>query len=824
MPPEQLWIHRPLALVAALLFLDLSAWVEIRAGDLELAHRIDVIVASKYLGPEIPLADDYEFQRRVYLDLIGRGPKATETERFLEQVASVQVGSVAARDRLIDDLLSGDEFTRYYAKVLEVMFTERREAISPLLFRSLIRQWLEDKRPLNELCTEILASDGTGEHLGAAASFIVNRNAEPNLVTRDIGRIFFGRDVQCAQCHDHPLVDEYEQSEYFGILSFVNRTYLFKDEKRGGALLLGEKGEGTLEFASVFRPQDGKSTAVPLLPSDMAMDTEPDFVDNLDAYVVAPDKDKRAVPRYSRRQQLAVLATHRENESFNRNLANRLWANMMGKGIVHPVDMHHLANPPISAELLSLLADALVAGNYDLREFLRQIARSKTYQRSVLAPDLESWPGPTGGIASMEAMVQLLDENLKQIQPKSDRISSQMAEAVARLERAQLDLKQLQQQVEQAKQELQQRIQQRDKDAVTLNELKSKQSKQDDLIKSLQAAVSEADKVLKIAPEDHELIALRGLLSTRLNAANESKQALHNQEAEFSEEVVEKANYRVDDGRNRVLALASRRLAFGEFVVEARGVLRRLRKEMQAVLDQQTDNQQYKEGISRVQKWLVQREALREVRNGGQAEEIDRQQKQLQQDELELMELWRRSFALRAVRGLSAEQMAGAIYTSLEMHQAIEEKSLAEWDAKYQSDPATREDFAKRQAFVNAAVANNMWDTVEDMTVERFALPAGSPQDGFFASVDQALTIQNDPQFLNWLKSSPGNLIERLMVIENPDKFAEQLYLSILCRRPEDQERARVLQLLDSNAQERQSVVQELVWGLIASAEFRFVL
>lgn len=82
----------------------------------------------------------------------------------------------------------------------------------------------------------------------------------------------------------------------------------------------------------------------------------------------------------------------------------------------------------------------------------------------------------------------------------------------------------------------------------------------------------------------------------------------------------------------------------------------------------------------------------------------------------------------------------------------------------------------------------------------------------------------NDPQFLNWLKSSPGNLVERLMGIEDPDKFAEQLYLSILCRRPEDQERAMVVQMLASHAQERQSIVQELVWGLVASAEFRFML
>ena len=376
------------------------------------------------------------------------------------------------------------------------MFTERREVISPLLFRPLIRQWLEDKRPLNELFTEILASDGTGEQWGAAASFIVNRNAEPNLVTRDIGRIFFGRDVQCAQCHDHPSVVDYEQSEYFGILSFVNRTYLFKDERRGGALFLGEKGEGLLEFASVFRPQDGKSTAQPVLPMGIAMDAEPDFVDSLDAYMVAPDKDKRAIPRYSRRQQLAVLATHRENESFNRNLANR-------------------------------------------------------------------------------------------------------------------------------------------------------------------------------------------------------------------------------------------RLALGEFVVEARGVQRRVRKQMQALWDQKTDCQQQIERITTLQKWLTQREKNREAIASGQSDEIAAQQKLLELQQVELIESWRRSFALRRVRGLSAEQITGAMYTALGLQYAIQAKAAAEWESLHQSNPAERDDVRKRQAFINAAVSNNMWDTVEDMAVERFALPAGSPQDGF---------------------------------------------------------------------------------------------
>ena len=164
------------------------------------------------------------------------------------------------------------------------------------------------------------------------------------------------------------------------------------------------------------------------------------------------------------------------------------------------------------------------------------------------------------------------------------------------------------------------------------------------------------------------------------------------------------------------------------------------------------------------------------------------------------------------------------MYTALGLQYAIQAKAAAEWESLHQSNPAERDDVRKRQAFMNAAVSNNMWDTVEDMAVERFALPAGSPQDGFFASVDQALTIQNAPAFQAWLKSTSGNLVERLRGIDDPDKFADQLYLSILCRPPDDQDRAMVVKLLTNHVQERQSLVEELVWGLVASAEFRFML
>jgi hypothetical protein len=103
-------------------------------------------------------------------------------------------------------------------------------------------------------------------------------------------------------------------------------------------------------------------------------------------YVVAPADKVRPVPTLSRRELLAKSATGGSNRAFNRNMANRLWAMMMGRGLVHPVDFDHADNPPTHPELLDQLADEFAALKYDMRAFLREIALTRTYQRSFDAP------------------------------------------------------------------------------------------------------------------------------------------------------------------------------------------------------------------------------------------------------------------------------------------------------------------------------------------------------------------------------------------------------------------------------------------------------
>jgi hypothetical protein len=766
--------------IAWVLFGFSSCIAKLEAEEPPLSQAIDQVVAKDYLGPEVPRTSDTEFQRRVYLDLIGRGPTPEETRAFLQQIASDPLGTSSARLTLIDNLLASDEFPRYYSKVIEVMFTERREVVSTLELREFIRKWIDQDKPLNELCLEVIAGDGAGEQLRAAGSFFINRNADPNLVARDVSRIFLGRDVRCAQCHDHPLIDDYDQAEYFGVLSFVNRSYLFNDEARNNTPFVGEKAEGDLEFTSVFRPQDGKSSAQLVLPMSIAMDVEPDFIDIDDAYVVSPSKQQRGIPRYSRRQQLAVLATHRDNEAFNRNIANRLWANMLGLGIVHPVDMHHSDNPPVSAELLRLLSDHLVRSDYDLKSFLRQIARSQTYQRSSQIEDLNTWQIPNDLDAKLEAKLAALSESLHKIQPQFSQLENELISAKNRWVQSQTDIAKLQQKVVEAKA----------------------------LLKEFQDRLVAESK------------SLEELKAEKTKLGNEPKPELDEQ-IEDQQELVQKSQRRCDDQRARILALVNRRIALGEFVAEARGVERGVRKRIQALIDLRSDAQQHERRIRILKSYLTGRAEL--AATDQESPSMETRRRELEILEAELIESWRRCFALCRLRALSAEQFTGATYYAMELYRPIQQKALDQWASNHQDNSELRDDVKQRQQFMNAAVSANMWDTVEDLIVPRFSFSPGAPQDGFFATVDQSLMIQNDATYQGWLKSTPGNLVERLMGIDNPSSIAEELYLSILARLPDEQESTMVRELVAGHSDQRSAILQELVWGLLASTEFRFL-
>ncbi len=364
-----------------------------------LTARIDAAIEASLQGSPAQRCDDAEFVRRIYLDLTGAIPSPGQARSFLDDP------SAEKRTALVDQLLDSPAYARRMQIWFDVMLMERRPNVHVPLpqWQEYLRRAFLENRPYNELVREILAADGAEPATRPAAKFYLERTGDVNLLTRDIGRLFLGRDMQCCQCHDHPLIDDYHQQHYYGLVAFLNRSTLFTDKNK--KVFVGEKGISDVQkFTSVFFPDEPHETPPRVL--DRQPIDEPRFPKDQE-HLVAPADNVRPVPKFSRREQLALAVTAADNQDFAKNAVNRFWAMMMGRGLVEPLDLHHTANPPSHPGLLDDLAGALVSSGFNVKAILRAMALSETYQRSSLLPegvDEESLPPETFAVAALRPL------------------------------------------------------------------------------------------------------------------------------------------------------------------------------------------------------------------------------------------------------------------------------------------------------------------------------------------------------------------------------------------------------------------------------------
>ncbi|WP_339733533.1 DUF1549 domain-containing protein [uncultured Gimesia sp.] len=363
-----------LQLVTCLLML-VAGSVPTFSAEVPLHQQIDSLIAEgnkQFEKEAAPLADDATFLRRVRLDLTGTIPTAEEVRAFLADTTPDK------RTLLVDRLIASPEHARRMQYVFDTMLMERRgdKHVPAAEWRNYLRKSFLENKPWDVLVEEILTVDGTDEKTRPAAKFLLDRELKAEVVTRDLGRLFLGRDLECAQCHDHPNVDDYLQRHYHGLNAFLNRSYLFKDPKTKKTSI-GEKAEGLVTFTSVFTKEEGKTA-----PRMLDLPEIPDPAKVKVLYKVKPAKNVRSVPVYSRRLQLADAMTNSSNIAFQQNIVNRLWAMMMGRGFVEPLDMWYADNPPSNPQVLDLLTKSFQEHDSDMRFLLRELALSKTYQRS----------------------------------------------------------------------------------------------------------------------------------------------------------------------------------------------------------------------------------------------------------------------------------------------------------------------------------------------------------------------------------------------------------------------------------------------------------
>jgi len=367
--------------LVALVVLNASAFAE------PIQTAIDTLVDSKASGAKLSKpADDAELLRRAYLDFSGTIPSAEQARAFFADK------SLDKRAKLIEQLLASPTYPKRMAEMFHVMLMERLGDYPE--WSAYLKTCFEQNKHWDAMTREILRASSTD---AKGASFFLSKRLENygqnsvdySALTRDIGRLFLGKNLQCAECHDHLFIKDYKQQDFKGIHAFVQNAYL-ADAKT--AAVAERPTSGKLDYMSVFKKVP-KQTG-PSLPG--GKEFEPPTLKKGEEYIIKPDP-KTKTPGQLKFSPLAILAEElpkKDNSDFALNGANRIWFLLMGRGIVHPLDLHHKENAASHPELLVLLAKEFAAHDFDIKWLLKQIALSQAYQRSSEFPEGETKVSP----------------------------------------------------------------------------------------------------------------------------------------------------------------------------------------------------------------------------------------------------------------------------------------------------------------------------------------------------------------------------------------------------------------------------------------------
>jgi hypothetical protein len=330
--------------------------------DLPAYNFVDEKLIAKWkdlgLTPS-PLCDDAEFLRRALLDTIGTLPSPEEVRAFLAD------RDPDKRRKAIDRLLDRPEFVDFWALKWGDLLRINRDQLEDKgmwSFHNWVRAQLRDRVPLDEFARAIITAQGSTFTDGPANFYRTARTPED--WSEAATQVFLGVRLQCARCHHHPF-EKYSQDDYYGMAAFFSRLGTKPSQDFG---LFGRETVVYLRPAGEVRnPRTGQVVPPHPLGAAAGKGTKP----------ASPWDDA-----LDRRRRLAAWLTSPDNPLFARNLANRFWGYLMGRGLVEPLDDLRATNPPSNPELLDALAQDLVAHHYDLRHLLRTILTSRAYQLS----------------------------------------------------------------------------------------------------------------------------------------------------------------------------------------------------------------------------------------------------------------------------------------------------------------------------------------------------------------------------------------------------------------------------------------------------------
>jgi len=344
-----------------LLVISNAAWAEepaeaqTNAARQAIVGRIDELVAARLKAAGLApagRASDEEFVRRVYLDLTGSIPRVAETRAFL---ADEQPGK---RARLIDTLLDSPAHATHLANTWRNIMLPGGFNIEQVNNLVGVQNWLRQRFVENvrydNLVSELLVASDGGE--AGPALYYTSLDLAPEKLAGSTARIFLGLQIECAQCHDHPM-DHWKQRDFWGYAAFFARLRqpdMANPNPRGRARLI-DLDEGEVKIPNT------EDVVLPKYPAGAA---------------------PQAGELGSRREQLAIWMASRDNPYLPRAGVNRVWWHLFGRGLVEPVDDLGTQNPASHPALLDELTAYFVKSGFNLRELYRTLANSETYQRT----------------------------------------------------------------------------------------------------------------------------------------------------------------------------------------------------------------------------------------------------------------------------------------------------------------------------------------------------------------------------------------------------------------------------------------------------------
>ena len=352
-----------------------------------VTQAVDTLIAGGWDRRGIqpaPAADERTWCRRLYLDLAGRIPTRTEWEGF--QASSAD----SKRAALVDCLMASDDYAVRMRELWDVFLLGRvkRERHEERRRENGWWAYLEGSfrtnRPWDQTVRDLLVARPDCPEKKGASWFLYERRNEHQAIAEAVAPLVYGTRIDCAQCHDHPLAREIKQAHYWGLVAAFNRG----KNVDGGAEVAESAVGGFVNFTNLKK--ESQPAVLTLLNGRIVEETRPaadQKEQDADDHYVDPAAKVR-VPKFSRRAAFAEAAT-RDNPLLARALVNRMWAVLLGRGIVHPADEMNARNVPSHPELLDWLALDFAAHQYDVRRLIRGIVLSRAYALTATdaAPD-----------------------------------------------------------------------------------------------------------------------------------------------------------------------------------------------------------------------------------------------------------------------------------------------------------------------------------------------------------------------------------------------------------------------------------------------------